>query len=83
MSSEEETEQMVDSLVDLIDGWNDAGYEPDEKGRSNHALCLLLWDDGSGRIGTSYLGHSDEVLFNEQFQFSSPRQLVLWLKEQL
>lgn len=49
--NKQEALKLAEALTDLIDGWNDAGEKPD-RGRPNNALCLILWDDGSGRIGT-------------------------------
>lgn len=39
-------------LVNVIDNLNDAA-EDEDKGRPNRMLCLIIYDDGSGRIGTS------------------------------
>jgi hypothetical protein len=41
---------VVEDLVDLVDSWNDAVADEDW-GRADYALCLTLFDDGSGRLG--------------------------------
>jgi hypothetical protein len=43
-------EAVHDALVSIIDGWNDAAVVIG-RGRANDALCLTLFDDGSGRLG--------------------------------
>lgn len=42
------------ALAGVIDAWNDLSYEPDERGRSNDLLCIILAEDGSGQVGTVY-----------------------------
>lgn len=68
----------LEALVSLIDAWNDA--VDDDRGRSNKALCLLLWDDGSGRLGTSTGSTGGCGLgFNEQHGFDTIGQLADYL----
>lgn len=45
-----ELEAVHEELVSIVDGWNDAAADED-RGRANDALCLTLYDDGSGRVG--------------------------------
>ncbi len=43
-------EAVHDALVEVVDAWNDAAADED-RGWSNNAICLTLYDDGSGSIG--------------------------------
>ncbi len=53
-------EAVVDAFVEIIDSWNDGDVDED-RGRSNNAICLTLWDDGSGKIGRRFSeGHEVE-----------------------
>lgn len=45
-----ELEKVLDALARLAGGWNDAAAD-DDRGRTNHAVTLTVFDDGSGRIG--------------------------------
>jgi hypothetical protein len=53
-------EAVHDALVQIVDSWNDAAADED-RGRSNDALCLTLYDDGSGRLGRRSPGNNYEV----------------------
>lgn len=68
---------VVEALAELVDNWNDSSMDYD-RGRDNNALCLLIWDDGSGRLGTQW-----GDVFNKQMEFDNPGeladQLVPWL----
>ncbi len=46
----QQLEAVVDALVEIVDGWNDAMVE-DDRGRGDRRLCLTLHDDGSGTLG--------------------------------
>lgn len=79
-------QQMValfEKLVDWIDGSNDAS-EDEDRGRSNDALCLVMWDDGSGKLGTVFPTEppdfiKDVGLFNLQCEFKSCEELTEYL----
>jgi hypothetical protein len=43
-------QEVLENLAELIDGWNEEKDE--DRGRSNNALGIILYEDGSGRIGT-------------------------------
>lgn len=62
--------------MELIDGWNDDLMD-DDRGRGNDALCLLIWEDGSGKLGTQF-----GDIFNQQMEFDTPEELyqalTLW-----
>lgn len=53
-------EAVHDALTQLVDAWNDAAADED-RGRSNDAICLTLFDDGSGRIGRRRAWERDRV----------------------
>ncbi len=61
---------VVEALTELIDNWNDDAMD-DDRGRDNNALCLLIWDDGSGQLGTQW-----GDVFNKQMEFDSPEELA-------
>lgn len=42
-------ETVVGGLVEIIESWNDTDGE--DRGRRNDAICLTLFDDGSGLLG--------------------------------
>ena len=48
-------EAVHDALVEIIDSWNQAAADED-RGPSNDAICLTLYDDGSGTIGRRTFG---------------------------
>ena len=45
----------LEALRYFIEDCNDAVAD-DDRGRANDALCLVLYDDGSGMIGTMGMG---------------------------
>lgn len=57
----------MEILAEIIDQWNDACAD-DDRGRCNHALALIIYDDGSGRVAThnEFLG---ENYLNDQIHF--------------
>lgn len=54
-----EIENVLNALAEIIDGWNDAAADED-RGRRNDALCLTVFDDGSGRLGRRCWTYSDK-----------------------
>ena len=60
---------VVEALIELIDEWNDNAMDGD-RGRNNNALCLLIWDDGSGMLGTQF-----GDVFNKQMEFDNSEEL--------
>ena len=76
MPTKQQLLEVVDSLTQLINDWNDADYEPDERGRGNNALCIVIWDDGSGKIGTVYKNPQE---LNVQHTFDTSENLVAYL----
>ena len=61
---------VVEALAELIDNWNDDAMDED-RGRDNNTLCLLIWDDGSGQLGTQW-----GDVFNKQMEFSNAEELA-------
>jgi hypothetical protein len=61
---------VVEALTELIGDWNDDAMDED-RGRDNQCLCLLIWDDGSGKLGTQY-----GDIFNKQMEFDTPDELA-------
>ncbi len=80
--------QVFGELVCVIDGWNDAAQD-DDRGRDNAALAIVLYDDGSGKVGTAHFlppipceptcSVTHEQWFNEQHSFDNIGQLVEYL----
>lgn len=52
-------EAIHEALTELIDCWN-AAAEDGDRGRAQDALCLTLYDDGSGSLGRRS-PHTDQV----------------------
>jgi hypothetical protein len=71
------------NLANIAQDWNDAQEEPDERGRGNGAIGLVVFEDGSGYIAEfdqPLPGNSDP--FSNGFvvnEFSSPEELEGWL----
>lgn len=59
MTTRQDVEAVLDKLVGLIGDWNQLAYEPDERGPSNDAIAIILYDDGSGVVAT-YWGTIDK-----------------------
>jgi len=59
---------VMEALTELIDEWNDDAMDED-RGRDNNALCLLIWDDGSGQLGTQF-GDA----FNRQMEWANSEE---------
>lgn len=72
-------EAVHDALAELIDSINDAGADED-RGRSNDALCLTIFDDGSGRLGCRKWFSTGET--EDWSDFDNFDQLVEVLKDQ-
>ena len=70
----------VRDLVDIINGWNGAG-EREDRGRPNSALVLIVFDDGSGSLGTKR-GDSIEDM-NEHLSFDTIEELEAYLGDQI
>lgn len=78
-------ESVIDALVEIVDGWNDAAVDED-RGRSNDTLCLTLYDDGSGFLGRrdSYDGPDGERVndIDDWCEFSNIEELVTVLESE-
>jgi hypothetical protein len=73
----EALEAVVDALVGVVDSWNGAAADED-RGRSNDAICLTLYDDGSGTIGRRHPGGSE---VEDWHQFDTFNELVEKLRD--
>jgi len=85
MTPQQQLTNALSALADLISDWNDLAEDGD-RGRDNAALCLTLWDDGSGRIGTFYDYKDDTGTFcdlsmNIQAGWNDMSGLVSFLME--
>ena len=65
---------VVEALIELIDECNDNAMDGD-RGRDNNALCLLIWDDGSGMLGTQF-----GDMFNKQMEWDNAEEFYEALK---
>ncbi len=59
----------LEVLTELIGEWNIDDADED-RGRDHNALCLLIWDDGSGMLGTQF-----GAVFNKQMEFDNSEGL--------
>ena len=79
--TKEQIHDFLDALAELINDWNDLAVSED-RGRYNDALCLLIFEDGSGKIGT--VSYSDRVEMNQQGRFNNLEEFteyfVQWLR---
>lgn len=90
--TKEQLMEVARSIARVAYEFNQAQAEPDERGPGNDAIALVIYDDGSGKVGTmSFLPVFHDTLkepdgtatvvgqepfFNPQGQFDSPEQLV-------
>lgn len=72
--NKDELVNVFNALTELIYQWNEP--EDNDRGRSNDPLCLMLWDDGGGKLGVQFAD-----AFNEQISFDDIEQLVDYLME--
>lgn len=77
----------IEKLVDLINEFNDSGEKLD-RGRPNNALVLVLYDDGSGFLGTQFgiMGNDKrhnirDISIAEQKSFNNIKELKDFIKE--
>lgn len=75
----EQLEAVIEGLVVIVDSWNDAAADED-RGRSNDAICLTLWDDGSGRIGRRSWFESNQV--EDWHEFNNLDELIQKLRDE-
>lgn len=64
-------------LTEVVSAWNESP-DPEDRGPGNDPLVLILWDDGSGKIGICY-GPFDELHTRIQHEFHSLDELVEYL----
>lgn len=85
MDKRQQLINVFNALADLIDGWNDAAAD-DDRGRDNHILVLMLWEDSSGRIGTAQrygeqAGRFIKMNVNTQRVFENAEDAAAYLLE--
>lgn len=73
------------NLANIVEDWNDAQEEPDERGRGNGAIGLVVFDDGSGIIADFQQSPDDDPLGNGfvVHRFSSPEEAQDWFMDNL
>lgn len=68
-------------LANIAEDWNDSVEEPDERGRGNSAIGVIIFEDGSG-----YIAQFDEPLIDNAplsngtilHIFGSPEEVQAW-----
>lgn len=83
MDRQQQLTQVLHTLASVINNWNDLAEDGD-RGRDNAGLCLTLWEDGSGRIGTFHVYDDDSGTFSQltmniQHGFNTVEELVSYL----
>ena len=76
--------KIINQLVDFIRHSNDAAEDGD-RGRAEDTICLLLFDDGSGRVmirtGLAGLGRIEIDEHQTLFEFDSVQEIKKRLDE--
>jgi hypothetical protein len=76
----DQIKQFIERVCESMDHWNDVAEDGD-RGRDNAGLCLVLFEDGSGKVGTIH--NTDLNDFNEQGFFSDVDEVVAYFNEWL
>lgn len=73
------------NLANIIEDWNDAQEEHDERGRGNGAIGLIVFDDGSGCIAEfqQSLGNDPLANGNVVHKFHNPEEALDWFMDNL
>jgi len=70
-----QVKQAMELLADVAENWNDCAEDGD-RGRGNDALGLLVFEDGSGMLGSVF----DSVEnWNNQFTFETLDELAQYI----
>jgi hypothetical protein len=72
------------NLANIVQDWNDAQEEPDERGRGNGAIAVVVFEDGSG-----YVAEFDQPLIDGDplsnghiiQKFHSPEEAEDWFMQ--
>ena len=70
----------VCNLANIAEDWNDVQEEPDEKGRGNGAVGLMVFEDGSGYVAEFQQSPDNDPLGNGYVlkEFKSPEEAEDW-----
>lgn len=74
------------NLANIAEDWNDAQEEPDEKGRGNGAIGMVIFEDGSGYIvDIQYPTVDNDPMSNANVihKFKSPEEAEDWFMENI
>ncbi len=76
MASSSQIIETIDALAELVGSENRAA-EDEDRGRANRALCVTVFDDGSGRLGRRGAGGGEVEDYRD---FGSAEELVALLR---
>lgn len=68
------------NLANIAEDMNDAQEEPDERGRGNAAIGLIVFEDGSGYVADFEQPFNDDPFANGMVvhKFNSPEEAQDW-----
>lgn len=71
------------NLANIAEDWNDAQEEPDERGRGDGAIGLIVFEDGSCLIAEFQHAPDDDPFGNAHIikELSSPEEAEDWFFE--
>lgn len=71
------------NLANIAQDWNDVQEEPDERGRGNGAIGLVIFEDGSGFVAEFQQSPNNDPLGNGHVvkEFHSPEEAEDWFME--
>jgi hypothetical protein len=77
-----ELENVIDSLVEIAYSWNQ-GAADEDRGPDSSALCLTLFDDGSGRLGRRrWTGIPGNLDVEDYYDFNNLEELARVLEDE-
>lgn len=77
----QQIQELFDKIAESLFHWNDVARDED-RGRSNDAIALVLWDDGSGKLGKWYADDDQgNPLYHTWVEFKDSEQLADFLVE--
>ncbi len=73
------------NLANIAENWNDAQEEPDERGRGNGAIGIVVFEDGSGYIADFQQSPNADSIGNGFMihRFSNPEEARDWFMDNL
>lgn len=69
-------ESVIDAMAELIGDWN-AAAEDGDRGPDNKAIALIVWDDGSGKVGVRGWGSEVEYMWD----FNNTDELIRLIED--